>query len=70
MRDRRTVRQLRVVLMLEAGTVPCGRLIAAGDEGVAFAGWIELAAALERVLVEEPEGARRAAELPDAGSPE
>ena len=62
--------QLRVVLMLEAGAVPCGRLIPAGEGGVSFAGWIELAAALERVLVEQPDDSHRAAELPDAGSPE
>jgi len=47
------VTDLRVVLQLDPGTdaVPCGRLLAGGGDGVPFAGWIELADALERVLV-------------------
>jgi hypothetical protein len=47
------VADLRVVLELDSETdaVPCGRLIAGGSHDVRFAGWIELADALERVLV-------------------
>ena len=52
-RDRGGMADLRVVLELDRGTdaVPCGRLLAGGRDGVRFAGWIELADALERVLV-------------------
>jgi len=47
------VPDLRVVLELDPGTdaVPCGRLVAGAGDDVRFAGWIELADALERVLV-------------------
>jgi hypothetical protein len=44
------VANLRVVLDLDGGTVPCGRLAGPGREAITFAGWIELAAALEAVL--------------------
>ena len=44
-------RHRQVMLDLEDGADPiAGRLIDEGEAPVAFAGWLELAAALERVL--------------------
>lgn len=55
---------LRVVLELDPATdaIPCGRLLAGGGD-VRFTGWIELADALERVLVAAGAGPARAARL-------
>ena len=44
-------RHRQVTLDLEEGADPiAGRLVDEGEAPVAFAGWLELAAALERVL--------------------
>jgi hypothetical protein len=39
----------RIVLEIEDGRVPCGRVLDEAGRGVEFSGWVGLAAAIDRV---------------------
>ena len=51
------MRTMRVIVELDAGVLPVGRVLAVDGRGIVFAGWTELAAALEqaREMAEERE---------------
>jgi hypothetical protein len=55
--DHRRVTNTRLIIELDAGVLPVGRVLGPDGRGIRFAGWTELAAALEqaREMVEERE---------------
>lgn len=55
----------RLVVELEAGSPPAGRVIAADGSSIGFAGWTELAQALKP----DAESAGEAAGVPDGNAP-
>jgi hypothetical protein len=68
--DHPRVTTTRLIIELDTGVLPVGRVIVADGRWIGFAGWTELAAALEqaRVIPEEYEDDVSPSALPDSAS--